>query len=314
MGFRFVPEIIFKIEDFAKAKGPHAIRLLTLNFADADPEFEGILPAEKWLKVLDASGVFVTTKELERVSQEFKLAYPEFLNLLSSRSLTPTREALVTLLFQSCATEDGTVKLEDLMARFDASADATVRFGTAEAEELDWKMRFAFRGYPEPLDVDSFADAWRGIAASYPTGSDAEFVEMLKACFGVALPPPGPKDAALVDKAENVLRSKILHKTNLRVSENSALLSGMKYVDPQNVGHIDIVQFRAALERFGLWLPLEECEGFFERYAEDVDGQLRLRYADFVPKFLSADMKHHVQNQPMSDNISSMRQAFGTTL
>merc|ERR1712216_1059325 len=139
-------------------------------------------------------------------------------------------EALVALLFQLCAAEDGTVKLEDLRARFDASADSTVRFGAAEAEELDWKMRFAFRGYPEPLDTDSFADAWRGIAACYPTGSDAEFVEMFRACFGVALPAPGPKDAALVDKAENVLRSKILHKTNLRISEHAALLGGMKYV------------------------------------------------------------------------------------
>ena len=36
--------------------------------------------------------------------------------------------------------------------------------------------RFAFEGYPEPMEADSFADAWRGIGAAYPLGSDAEFV------------------------------------------------------------------------------------------------------------------------------------------
>ena len=35
MVFRFIPEILFKLSDFIKAKGPHAVRVLTLACASA---------------------------------------------------------------------------------------------------------------------------------------------------------------------------------------------------------------------------------------------------------------------------------------
>jgi len=178
----------------------------------------------------------------------------------------------------------------------------------------EMKMQYAFEGYPEPMETDSFVDAWRGIAACYPLGSDAEFVEMFKSCFGITLPPPGPKDDAVVTRAENVLRSKIIHKTNLQVTERASLYSAFKYVDPKNQGYIGPEQFCAAIERMGVWLPEQENLGFFERYATDIGGTLMLDYAEFVPKFLSKDMAHHALNQEMSDNIASQRLDFGGAL
>jgi len=234
------------------------------------------------------------------------------LNMLSSGTLgTPTREALVTALFQSLAAEDGTVAFEKLSSSFDAPNHPAVKFSAVPQEEIEKKMAMAFEGYPEPMEADSFADAWRGIAAAYPLGSDAEIVEMFKGCFGIKLPPPGPKDDAVVTRAENVLRSKIIHKTNLQVSERASLLSAFKYVDPQNFGYLTPAQFSAAIERMGVWLPEEESLGFFERYAENVAGELLLDYAAFVPKFISKEMMHHALNQEMSDNIASQRLDFG---
>jgi Ca2+-binding EF-hand superfamily protein len=137
---------------------------------------------------------------------------------------------------------------------------------------------------------------------------------LFKSCFGIALPPPGPKDDAVVTRAENVLRSKIIHKTNLQVTERASLLSAFKFVDPQNRGYISPKQFSAAIERMGVWLPEEESLGFFERYATDVGGELALDYAAFVPLFISKGMSHHALNQEMSDNIASQRLDFGGAL
>jgi Ca2+-binding EF-hand superfamily protein len=315
MVFRFIPEILFKISDAIKAKGPHAVRVLTLAFAAADPEFTGKLSREQWLECFDSAGVFLGIREIERLTTEFDHQYPEMLNMLSSGTLaTPTREALVTALFQSLAGEDGTVPLEKVFSSFDASQHPSVKFSAVPEEEVAKKMMLAFEGYPEPMEADSFADAWRGIAACYPLGSDAEFVEMFKTCFGITLPPPGPKDDAVIDRAENVLRSKIIHKTNLQVTERASLLSMFKYVDPENKGYITPAQFSAAIERLGVWLPEQECLGFFERYASDVGGELLLDYAAFVPKFISKEMYHHALNQEMSDNIASQRLDFGGAL
>jgi Ca2+-binding EF-hand superfamily protein len=315
MVFRFIPEILFKLSDGIKAKGPHAVRVLTLAFADADPEFTGKLTREQWLACFDSAGLFLGVREVERLTTEFNHAYPEMLNMLSSGTLgTPTREALVTALFQSLAGEDGTVPMEKFFSSFDASNHPAVKFSAVPVEEIEKKMMFAFEGYPEPMEADSFADAWRGIAACYPLGSDAEFVGLFKSCYGIALPPPGPKDDAVVNRAENVLRSKIIHKTNLQVTERASLLTAFKYVDPKNTGYLSPAQFSAAIERMGVWLPEEESLGFFERYAEDVGGELALDYAAFVPMFLSKQMMHHALNQEMSDNISSQRLDFGGAL
>jgi Ca2+-binding EF-hand superfamily protein len=315
MVFRFIPEILFKLSDGIKAKGPHAVRVLTLAFADADPDFTGKLTREQWIACLDSAGLFLGTREIERLTTEFDCKYPEMLNMLSSGTLgTPTREALVTALFQSLAGEDGTVPVEKLFSSFDASQHPAVKFSAVPQEEIEMKFKLAFEGYPEPMEADSFADAWRGIAACYPLGSDAEFVEMFKKCYGIALPSPGPKDDAVVTRAENVLRSKIIHKTNLQVSDRAALLSIFKYVDPQNHGYIGPAQFSAAIERLGVWLPEEESLGFFERYATSVGGELLLDYAAFVPKFIGKDMMHHALNQEMSDNIASQRLDFGSAL
>jgi Ca2+-binding EF-hand superfamily protein len=289
--------------------------VLTLAFADADPEFTGKLTREQWLACFDSAGLFLGVREVERLTTEFNHAYPEMLNMLSSGTLgTPTREALVTALFQSLAGEDGTVPMEKFFSSFDASNHPAVKFSAVPVEEIEKKMMLAFEGYPEPMEADSFADAWRGIAACYPLGSDAEFVGLFKSCYGIALPPPGPKDDAVVNRAENVLRSKIIHKTNLQVTERASLLSAFKYVDPKNTGYLSPAQFSAAIERLGVWLPEEESLGFFERYAEDVGGELALDYAAFVPMFLSKQMMHHALNQEMSDNISSQRLDFGGAL
>merc|ERR1719359_2046601 len=132
----------------------------------------------------------------------------------------------------------------------------------------------------------------------------------MKQCFGVAPPPRAPSDPALCDRVENVLRSKILHKTHRFRSERKAFLNGFKFVDPKDLGHISVHQFKDVLERFGLWLPIEECAAVFQRYAEDVDGEPRLRYAAFVKQFLSPDMPYN-HNLTMSDNHCANKMDFG---
>jgi len=314
MVFRFIPEIIFKIQDAVRKKGPHGVRAITNEFARADPEFTGRLDGDTWLACLDAAGVFITTKELERLTKEFDFLYPDFLHLLSNRTMdSAVRRELVARLYAELKEDNGAVAVAAVMERFDAPAHPDVRFNGKSVADCVLHWQLAFEGLPDPMDEEMFAEAFRCIAGSFTNETDAEFVQVFKMCFGIEIPSKGSEDPDLVFRIENMWRAKILHKTERFKSEREALLWGFKYVDPKDIGHISNEQFRQVLERFGLWLPLDECMAVFRRHAEDVGGELRLRYAPFVTKFL-ADGNPYSTNNPMSDIGTSMRMDYGGPL
>ena len=307
-----VERVMEVLRDKLKKRGAQGIRGLARNFKICDRDGSRSLDVQEFSKCCSMCKLGLALDEVRTLFAFFDqggdglINFDEFLKAVRGR-LSPTRRKLVIKVFNALdAAGDGNgyLTIEDLQDAYSASNHPDVKAGKRTEQEVLKDLLETFEGAGKGgnskkgdgmVTLDEWIAYYEEVSSSIDT--DDYFGVMITRCWSclkvlapdgkggtVQVPAISYVPAYEIDTLEKILRKSIYQKAKKGASESRTVEEAFKQFDIDRSGKVSFVEFRKAMERFGLHVggvtpgeggvPPEVLQGLFDRYDSDASGEL----------------------------------------
>jgi len=278
---------------------------LCLNFKKYDLQRCEELDKVEFERAMGASGLFLTTKEIHAITTAFgsgngNIVYERFTEALK-KGMNARREILVRRIYQHLDTqlpfdthksETGIITkikqpmtMDFIVEKFNNHNHPKVRGGEISAAEAKRQMKEGLENGPMDadgdgcVDEDEFVAFYNDISAGIP--SDDYFVYTAECVWGII------EDAERIfnhnlDQLEQMFLVKAKEVAKGNEIEEKAMRRVFKFFDKDGSGDLDMNEFAAAMNRFGIPLTKVQLNAFFKRY--DLNQTGTVSYADMIQR------------------------------
>jgi Ca2+-binding EF-hand superfamily protein/adenylate kinase family enzyme len=315
-------ELIHDLQLQLSKRGAAGYRTLELSFVVNDLDRNGTFDFQEIEAILGKAGLFLKRQNLTKLYRYFdreqneRVYFPDLLEAIRG-PLSARRRNIIDQVFDALdETGHGAVDIEKILQSFNPTRHPQVLSGEKKAAELIREFNSAFDGAGATnngaVTRDEFIKFYAGIGAAIPYDDDY-FVNILERCWGVKesipaslrptlmsnskSPAAETSRTPLLARVRSIFREKVRQKTINSKSEVENLRLVLKHFDLSSTGQIDFINFRRALERFGIHLDEKTMSALF---AEFDLGNGRIDYLQFATALYEEDVTsatHHQFNR-----------------